>query len=46
MTRTAAKNTYFKSATTDSKLFHVYDCVYGRCKRTSTCIILQYDSSA
>lgn len=43
---TAAQTTYFKSAATDSKLFHVSDSVYGRCMRISSHIILQYTSAS
>jgi len=36
MTGTAAQTTYFKSAATESKLFHVSDGVHGRCTRISS----------
>ena len=45
-TKTAAQTTYFKSAATESKLFHVSDGIYGRCTRISSRIILQYTSAA
>jgi hypothetical protein len=46
MTITAAQTTYFKSAATESKLFHVSDGVYGRYTRISSRIILQYIPAA